>query len=246
MGEGEVIQGIAGGVQGIAGGVLAIAGILIALSGSGLLGQRISWRVGLGLALSGVGLFMLITSFPQYAIGFSVLATLALAFAAFLTIKEADAREQRHRNNELLKEKRDKDERLLHEIIEWATDVAKCSLEKGIFDESVPVSGLQAEQALPELLDSVIGFRIARASSVYISSIASKIDPELKKSLGNLIEEIKAQIKLIMEYKRKLTPTWPADKVVIKIASNNERIYNLATTVIDDAANILKRGLSAR
>ena len=110
MGEGQVIQGIAGGV-------LAIVGILIALSGSGLFGQRINWRVGLGLALSGVGLFMLITSFPQYAIGFSVLATLALAFAAFLTIKEADAREQRHRNNELLKEKRDKEGRLLNDIL---------------------------------------------------------------------------------------------------------------------------------
>jgi hypothetical protein len=45
----------------------------------------------------------------------------------------------------------------------------------------------------------------------------------------------------LMEYKRKLTPTWPADQVTARIAGNNERIYNLATKVIDDAANILKR-----
>ena len=127
MGEGQAIQGIIGGI-------LAIVGILLAISGGDLWGRKPKWSIALGLALSGVGLFMLITSFPQYAIGFSVLATLALAFAAFLTIKEADAREQRHRNNELLKEKRDKDECHLNEIIDWAIDVSSCGIEKGYPD----------------------------------------------------------------------------------------------------------------
>lgn len=168
------------------------------------------------------------------AIGTLILATVTALLAGFtyLNIKSGYERE-----------KRDRKERRLKEIIEWATNVAKCSLETGVFDETIPVSGLAAERALPELLDSVVGFRIARAESVYISNITPEISPELKKSVDNLTEEIKEQIKFLMEYKRKDIPTWPANKVVAKIAGNNERIYNLATTVIDNAANILKRDL---
>lgn len=110
MSEGQVIQGITGGI-------LAIVGILLAIISSGIWFRRVKIRIGflgIGLALSGVGLFILITSFPQYAIGFSVLATLALAFAAFLTIKEANTREERRRKENLLKE-----------IAKWSADVRK-------------------------------------------------------------------------------------------------------------------------
>ncbi len=172
---------------------------------------------------------------PNLANAYVALGTSMLAVAAFWSIWQ----------NHLL-QKRKRRERLLNEIIEWAMDVAKCSLEKGIFDESIPVSGLQAEQALRQLLDSVVGFRIARASSVYTSSIASEIYPELKNSVDNLTEEIKAQIKLIMEYKRKLTPTWPAGQIVAKIAGNNERTYNLATTLIEEATKIKTKDIGKK
>jgi hypothetical protein len=168
------------------------------------------------------------------AVGTLILASVTafLAFFTFLSVKSGYDREKRERK-----------ERLLNEIIEWAESVAKSSLETGVFDETIPVSGLAAERALPELLDSVADFRVARAESVYISSIASEISPKLKKSVDNLTEEIKGQIKFLMEYKRKDIPTWPANKVVAKIAGNNERLYNLAETLIDDTANILKKDL---
>jgi len=83
------------------------------MSGGNLWGRKLKWRIGLGFSLTGLGLFMLLTSFPQYAIGFSVLATLALAFAAFLTIKSADEREKRHRE-------RDFKRRVLDDIQDWA------------------------------------------------------------------------------------------------------------------------------
>ena len=121
MGEGQAIQGIIGGI-------LAIVGILLAISGGDLWGRKPKWNIALGFALTGVGLFMLITSFPQYAIGFSVLATLALAFAAFLTIKEANAREERRREEEqrIREEEKERDfkRRCLSDIQNWA--------EKGI------------------------------------------------------------------------------------------------------------------
>lgn len=204
-------------------------------------------KYALILLISGSGLWagkILVDEKNWVAI--SALATLILALGAFLTIRNSNEREKRRRQEELDKEKHDKEERLLGEIIDWATNVAKCGLETGVFDETIPVSGLAAEQALPELLGSVVDFRVARAGSVYISNIASEIAPELKKSVDNLTEEMKKQIKLLMEYKRKTTPTWPAEQVVMQIAGNNERLYNLATKLIDDAANILKRDLSVR
>jgi len=91
---------------------------------------------------------------------------------------------------------------------------------------------------LPELLDSVIGFRMARARSASTSNIAYEIDAPLKNSIDSLIEEIRAQIRLIMEYKRKLTPTWPTDEVVAKIAANNERAYSSAVAVIKTATKL--------
>jgi hypothetical protein len=161
------------------------------------------------------------------------IATFFLAGAAFWTIWQ-------NRQYGI----RERKESLLNEIIEWAVDVAKYSLEKGIFDESIPVIGLQAESALPALLDSVTGFRIARVRSVYISNIASEFAPMLKKSIDNLNDEIKSQIKLIMEYKRKDTPTWPADDIVAKISGNNERTYSFATKVIEEATKTKTKDIS--
>ena len=166
-------------------------------------------------------------------VGISALTTMLLALAAFWAIRQ---------NYQFRRQ--EKKERLLNEIIEWATDVAKCSLAKGVFDETVPISGLAAEQALPELLNSVVDFRMARATSVSILNITSEINPDLKPSVDNLTEEIKKQIKLLMEYKRKLTPTWSADQVVAKVAGNNERIYNLATMLIEEATKIKTRDIS--
>jgi hypothetical protein len=195
--------------------------------------------VSISSAFIGTALVLLIKYFIEQVIsnvafgtGILAIATIGLAIAASWAIWQNYQFHARERK-----------ERLLNEIIEWAESVAKSSLETGVFDETIPVSGLAAERALPELLDSVADFRVARAESVYISSIASEISPKLKKSVDNLTEEIKGQIKFLMEYKRKDIPTWPANEVVAKIAGNNERLYNLAETLIDDTANILKKDL---
>ena len=186
--------------------------------------------------------------FPNKAIALftSLLAwtTLFLALATILTIKNSNEHEKRHREEEQAREMRDRKEFLLNEIREWAEDVAKYSLKTGIFDETVPISESAAEGALPELLNSVVDFRMARAVSVYVMNISSEINPELKLRVDNLTEEIKKQIKYLMEYKRKLTPTYPVKQVVAEISGNNERIYNLSTKLIEEAAKIKTENIS--
>jgi len=221
-------------ISGISGGVLGIAGLLLVMSS--MKQRRVDWRIGIGVPLFGLGLFILVTELPQYALGLSILATLAMAFAALLNIKQSADRENRDRR-----------ERLLNAIIDWATNVAKSSLEKGVFDESIPIEELPAERALPELLDSVVAFRMARAESLHVSNVAAEIDSILKKEIEKLVEGLKEQISFLMKYKRQQpTPIHPAEPVVKEIAKNNEELYSLAATVIEKASEILKRDLPAK
>ncbi len=195
MGEGQVIQGITGGI-------LAIVGILLAIISSGIWFQRVKIRIGflgIGLALSGVGLFVLITSFPQYAIGFSVIATLALAFAAFLTIKEADAREQRHRNSELSKERRDRDAALLNDIIEWAIDIATYEVPAET-TAMVGITSVAADRrvAFAHMTTLANGFRAMLGKGLYTSKIAPAFGEELQSVVDKLAKDLETHFDLII------------------------------------------------
>lgn len=97
-------------VSGISGGVLGIAGLLLVMSS--MKQRRVVWRIGIGVPLFGLGLFILVTDLPQYALGFSILATLAMAFAALLNIKQSADQENRDRR-----------ERYLNEILGWLREI---------------------------------------------------------------------------------------------------------------------------
>jgi hypothetical protein len=95
-------------------GILAIFGLLLVVSRLGFR-TRIDWRIGLGIPLSLLSLFVLTTELPQYGNGFSIIGTLILAGAALMAIKQ---------NDEQIRS--DRQERKLATIIAWATDIAKC------------------------------------------------------------------------------------------------------------------------
>jgi len=103
-------------LNGIIGCVVGIVGMLLVMSK--LRPDRgVDWRIALGVPLFGTGLFILITELPQYALGFSILATLAMAWAALMNIKQRADQEEARRKEGLLKE-----------IARWSADVRKyCS-----------------------------------------------------------------------------------------------------------------------
>lgn len=148
--------------------------------------------------------------------------------------------DNKRRKDELDREKRDRIERQLSQVVDWATNVAVCGLEKGIFDDSIPIPEDKASSLLDDLIGELAAFRLARAKSVYISEIASDLDPELKKTVDDLTDKLREQVKLLMGYKRN-RPSQVRAMDVKYLAGKNEELYNLATVVEDKAATIQRR-----
>ena len=103
-----------GTIKTISWGILGIAGLLLAISRMRF-EKRLDWRIGIGIPLFGISLFVLTTELPQYGIGFSILGTLIMAGAALMAIRQRDEQV-----------KIDRRERKLITIIEWAIGIVKC------------------------------------------------------------------------------------------------------------------------
>ncbi|MFC2016982.1 hypothetical protein ACFLUD_01040 [Chloroflexota bacterium] len=152
-------------IEGIIGGVLGIFGILLALSGSRLLGSRVNWKITLGLATSGVGLFVLITALPQYAVGFGVLATLVLALAALMAIKQNELQFSGERNRVVV-----------NRIRNWA---------EAIFDTiTSPPASKQLDSYLKELRGNL---RSSSVQSIGVMKDAELIGGELDGIVKNAV-----------------------------------------------------------
>ena len=64
----------------------------------------------------------------------TALVTLLVVYATFNATKQSNLREETRRNDEIRKENRDRKERLLNDIIDWATDVRKYDSVTHIID----------------------------------------------------------------------------------------------------------------
>lgn len=222
-------------IEGIAGGVLAIAGILLALSGSQLLGRPINWRIGLGLALSGAGLFMLITALPQYAVGFSVLATLVLAFAALMAIK-------RTTDVEAIRKK----EAIIKDINEWATEVGACILKNGTpqkgenIEHQIEDSEAAKKYIYLRYSDMETLFTPLRMRSVYIREIA-KTDPKLQEHVDSAIENLRLKLRLLHKYHENMDKIEHKDgvlKAALNVAKNEYELYDSTVNLIKQVGGI--------
>lgn len=100
-----------------------LIGLLVMIGGLVLFWERktarFDWRT-FGKAVFAFGAFVVLYNFLEAAQAFIIWASLALAFTAFLSFGES--RELRRANFD--REARDREERLLNEIIEWATEIA--------------------------------------------------------------------------------------------------------------------------
>lgn len=186
-------------------GVLGIVGLLLAVSRLER-GKRLDWRIGLGIPLFGVSLFVITTTLPQYSVGFSIIGILIMAGAALMAIKQSDEQV-----------KSDKRERKLIAIIEWANNIAKCETEAPIaplpVEELVKSArdlGKERVEAIIEYHDRnrrtnlIMRYQNLEAMRTRIVLIANSLDKQSGSNLGYLAqqtsEKLEKHVKLGLKF----------------------------------------------
>lgn len=132
--------------------------------------------------------------------------TILLAFATFSLVRHSKEQEDRRRQEEQAKEKRDIDERLLNEIIEWAIDVLTRNSPPDILKN--PEWVLEAKYDTEEkirlaqihtYMDLINQYTVSYLRGEYISLIASRIRNDLGKAVDDLIGMIEKHCKVLQD-----------------------------------------------
>lgn len=164
--------------------------------------------------------------------------TILLAFATFSLVRHSKEQEDRRRQEEQAKERRDRDERFLNEIIEWAVE----NIKIGTPIESAVFVGAMDEEAERRLvLNSLASlrndFRAMIAISLYVSKLGLTFGEKLQNSIAKLDEDLRRQEsiaikchKIVMEKKLK-----EFDDAWKELTDNWATLSNSAVNVIDEA-----------
>lgn len=173
---------------------------------------------GLGLLIA-LGIFYVFVTFYDDWLAFSAFATLLLALAAFLAIRHSSEREKRNRK-----------ERLLNEIIEWAIGISKIGLDR---PKSVKADDIEDWYNLIE--QYMNSFSELYRRSRFIRGI---ILPSWKE-LQAIVEELRKQLIIHTGHLDKLKED-PRNKLKYQIAEDHrDEVNKLAARVIDEACKIL-------
>ena len=149
-------------------------------------------------------------------------------------------------------QKSEKRHRLLDEIIEWATDIAKCGLEKDLPDTSRITDMNDGKLHLASSTQILArSFQSMRGRNQYINKIVSTFGQDLQEATNSLIKDVEEHIKLldilysvvtvkfvsvtnnnIAEY------TSQIGKSTTQIAMNKWRLDDSANKVIEEAVKI--------
>lgn len=172
----------------------------------------------------------------EWAIPLSAGATFLLAIAAFLAIRQTRKLQKRERRD-----------RLLNEIIEWAVEVAKSSIEPetpDLFDDKDAAKSWPFLAAQEKKLDTL---QLLRAKSAYIAKIATETNPDLGKVTIETVENLSNQIKSLYEHKnfvseykskKRSMDTSFLTGLAKNVEDNNKRLYESAVHVMEQSAKI--------
>ena len=175
------------------------------------------------------------SNFSSFPSGLVAWGTLMLAAATFMLIRHSKELEESRREAELSVEKRDREERLLNEIIEWAMNVFKNST----FNDMATM-----ERDIKEAKDlAVITVEEWKAVSKemvgknqYISTISLNFNEDLQKAVSKLIDALKEHLGLLTTSQGRKVTTGD-------IAKGKLQIYKLANIVIKEAVNLMTRDI---
>jgi len=152
-------------------------------------------------------------------------ATIFLAFFSWLSIKSGYDRE-----------KRDRRERRLKEIVDWATDILVCGrdISRELYRELIDPTSHKAVEIEIEAKFNVISWR-----GVYIRNIASNLDKALHDSVLDTQRILRQHVKIMeLDFKGKIKNT-------SVIGKHRDTLDDSAKRVIEIAANLLSDKTSA-
>lgn len=164
------------------------------------------------------------------------LVTAVLAVASFRTIRQ----------NYKFREK-DRKERLLNEIIEWAINVAESGIEPDTPDLSVDKDAGKSWPYLDSQFKKLKTLQLLRARSVYMESIALAIHKSLHTFVKGSIDNLRNQLRALYDYKKFMdehNSKGSEEKIAFLTSTsnlvdkNNKLLYKSAVGVIEEAAKI--------
>ncbi len=132
--------------------------------------------IGLIVAVFSLAVIVVLARFTPLANVFIAWATLMLAFAAFMSILHSREQERRRR-----------EEGLLNEILQWATDVAQSAISRQTMAKS-------------ELWKTKLEHKYSRAKSKYIAGVASLSFNDLSPFITNITAKLETAIEATTQY----------------------------------------------
>lgn len=177
--------------------VLGIGGLLIILFRTGTWSRKVDPWIRFGVVLAGLGIISLFMLAPEYAQGLGLLATLALVFAAFRSIKQVE-----RRNDE------EKKERILDEIVSWVRSIIDLSGSEPLTLQKDITAAEQGMQ--PRLIESLYRIRIGNLFTrmdpimnrrIRVQRLAEKHVSQLKGDIDKIITVFNEAILLMEERK---------------------------------------------
>ncbi len=143
-------------------------------------------------------------------------------------------------------QKRERRERLLNEIIEWAVDVASSFEPTDTPDLSDDKDAAKSWPFLANQREKLNSLQLLGARSLAMGIIAEKINPKRKVVVGNASKKLENQQGFLWEFKRwedtrskkEGVATEFLRQMAVKVAQNNNELYGSALEVIRDATDL--------
>jgi hypothetical protein len=169
--------------------------------------------------------------FKDWSVALSAAAAVILAFAAFLTIRHSNERE-----------KRDRKERLLNEIIEWAVDVTKCGADINFLLLAAEID--EEPWGKLNLPDLQFNLRELKQRGEYVVKVASTLEKPLltaaQKVESEIAEYLKTMDNIFIGIKLGSEGNLP---MILKPLSERNSLVNCANNLLTEATKIKTRGI---
>lgn len=140
------------------------------------------------VTFSGIVLFALLRADPKLATATVAFGTLVLAIVTVISIENSRAIARKRREEELEKEKRDRQEKLLNEIIEWAENVINCGF--GSLTITATAVGGESKELLALQGNKLLAYQSIDLRSKYITKTTEVFGKDLRTAVLEVISHL--------------------------------------------------------